>query len=72
MESVYRIASLAFRMLQMIVWGAIGVAIFSWRFTAESVRDRRISKASALRALGRALRRMLEGLAPPSSRSARS
>ncbi len=62
MESVYRIASLAFRTLQLVVWGAIGVAIFCSRFTLESVRDRRISKASALRALGRALRRMLEGL----------
>ena len=62
MEAIYRILSLAFRTLQMIVWGAVGVGIFGWRFIIESIRDRRVGKASALRALGRALRLMLEGL----------
>src|SRR5579871_2994643 len=62
MEAVYRILSLTFRTLQMIVWGGIGVGIFGWRFVIESIRDRRAGKASALRALGRALRLMLEGL----------
>ena len=46
----------------MIVWGAIGVGIFCWRFIIESVHDRSFSKAAALRALARALRLMLEGL----------
>jgi ubiquinone biosynthesis protein len=62
MESFYRMVSLAFRSLQMFVWGVIGVGVFCRRFIIESIRDRRISKAAARRALGRALRRMLEGL----------
>ena len=62
MESFYRIFSLAFRALQMIVWGVLGVGVFCRRFIIESIRDRRFSKAATLRALGRALRRMLEGL----------
>jgi len=62
MKAIYRIISLGFRTLQMIVWGAIGVGIFCWRFIIESMNDRRFSRAAALRASGRALRRMLEGL----------
>src|SRR5277367_6686378 len=62
MESVYRIFSLAFRSLQMFVWGAVGAGIFGWRFIIESTGDRRISRAAAGRALGRALRLTLEGL----------
>jgi ubiquinone biosynthesis protein len=62
MEAVYRIISLTFRTLQMFVWGVIGAGLFCWRFLIESFHDRRFSKAAALRALGRALRLMLEGL----------
>jgi ubiquinone biosynthesis protein len=46
----------------MIVWGAIGIGVFGRRFIVESFRDRRFSRAAALRATARALRRMLEGL----------
>jgi ubiquinone biosynthesis protein len=62
METFYRIISLAFRILQMIFWGTIGVGIFGFQFIAQSITDRRFSKDAAMRALGRALRRMLEGL----------
>ena len=62
MKTLYRTISLAFRTLQMILWGAIGGSIFCWRFIVESIHDRRFSKAAALRALARALRLMLEGL----------
>src|SRR5208282_6120031 len=62
MKPLFRIFSILFRSLQMTFWGAIGIGVFCWRFIAESIRDRRFSKAAALRALGRALRLMLEGL----------
>ena len=62
MKPLYRSISIAFRTLQMIVWGTIGIGVFGRRFIIESIRDRRFSKATALRATARALRRMLEGL----------
>src|SRR5271166_2477565 len=62
MTPLYRIVSVAFRMLQMIFWGVIGFGIFCGCLIAESFRDRRFSKAAALRALARALRITLEGL----------
>jgi len=62
MKPLYRTISIAFRSLQMIIWGSIGVSIFCWRFIAESIHDRAFSKAAALRALARAMRLMLEGL----------
>jgi ubiquinone biosynthesis protein len=62
MKPLFRIVSILLRSLQMIFWGAIGFAVFCRRFIAESIRDRRFSKAAALRALGRAMRLMLEGL----------
>jgi ubiquinone biosynthesis protein len=62
MKPLYRSISIAFRTLQMIVWGTIGVGVFCWRFIIESIRARGISEAVALRAFARALRLMLEGL----------
>jgi ubiquinone biosynthesis protein len=62
MKAVYRGFSIAFRSLQMIVWGTIGVGVFGWRFVVESIRERHIGKPEALRALARAIRLMLEGL----------
>ena len=62
MNPLYRAISIAFRTLQILVWGAIGIGIFGWRLILESFRERRINRSVALRAMGRALRRMLEGL----------
>ena len=62
MKPLYRTISIAFRTLQMIVWGTLGIGVFCSRFIVESIRDRRFSKPAALRALGRAMRLMLEGL----------
>ena len=62
MTPLYRTVSIAFRSLQMFFWGAIGVSVFSFRFVAESIDEGRTSNSAALRALGRAMRRMLEGL----------
>ena len=62
MTPLYRTVSIAFRSLQMLFWSAVGVSLFSIRFVVESINDGRISKSAALRALGRAMRIMLEGL----------
>jgi ubiquinone biosynthesis protein len=62
MNALHRSISIAFRTLQMIVWGTFGIGVFGARFSAESVRDRGVSKAAALRAMARALRLTLEGL----------
>src|ERR1700691_6041929 len=58
----FRIVSIALRALQMMLWGIIGGGIFAARLVTESIRDRRISKSGALRALARAMRVTLEGL----------
>ena len=62
MKFLFRIVSIAFRTLQMLVWGAIGIGVFVRRFIVESVHDRRFSREATLRAAARALRLMLEGL----------
>jgi ubiquinone biosynthesis protein len=62
MKPLFRIVSIIFRTLQMMVWGAIGLSVFAWRVVVESVHDRRFSRDATLRAAARALRLMLEGL----------
>ena len=62
MSSIYRILSIAVRALQILAWGAVGAAVFGWRLMCESIRARRMNRAVALRAAGRALRLMLQGL----------
>jgi len=62
MTPLYRAVSIAFRTLQMLLWGAIGFSIFCCRLIVESIRDRRLTKSAAMRALARAMRIMLEGL----------
>jgi ubiquinone biosynthesis protein len=46
----------------MLFWGAIGIGVFCSRLLVESFGERRFSRSAALRALGRAMRVMLEGL----------
>lgn len=62
MKPLIRILSITLRSLQMILWGAVGLAVFLYRFAAESVAARAITRSCALKALGRAMRLMLEGL----------
>ncbi len=62
MTPLYRTVSIAFRSLQMLLWGAIGISVFCSRLAVESFGDRRFSRSATLRALGRAMRVMLEGL----------
>lgn len=62
MTPLYRIVSIAFRMLQMIFWGVVGCGTFCRCLVAESIRDRRFSKSASLRALACAMRITLEGL----------
>ena len=62
MKLIVRIFSIAFRSLQMLVWGVIGFGIFSYRFIVESFKARSINRESTLRAFARALRLTLEGL----------
>lgn len=62
MTPLYRTVSIAFRSLQMLLWGAIGIGVFCSRLVVESFGDRRFSRSAALSALGRAMRVMLEGL----------
>src|ERR1700693_5599339 len=62
MTPLYRTVSIAFRTLQMLLWGAIGFSVFCGRLSVESIHQRRLTKSAALRALGRAMRVMLEGL----------
>ena len=62
MTPLYRTVSIAFRTLQMLLWGAIGIGVFCSRLVIASFGERRFSRSAALRALGRAMRVMLEGL----------
>jgi ubiquinone biosynthesis protein len=62
MKPLARILSIALRSFQMLVWGVIGFGVFSYRLIVESFNARALDRKSTLRAFGRALRLMLEGL----------
>jgi ubiquinone biosynthesis protein len=61
-KPLIRILSITLRSIQMAMWAAAGLCVFAYRFAAECIDARAVSRSAALKAFGRALRLMLEGL----------
>ena len=61
-KAIIRLVQLFVRSVQIALWMVVASALFAWRLGVESLSARSLNRRNALKALGHALRFLLEGL----------